>query len=139
VCALLDTNILIHREASIVVRQEIGLLFNWLNQLKGAYVLSKDLRAKKDRRICAKTVWSGRIQSTGWNIEVHYPLEGTAGEKAGCPAECNALIEDVSTSPYRHFACKRAPVLLGPSVYVPSAAAVTVAVCTPPELPAWPV
>ncbi len=31
--ALLDTNILIHREASVVVRQEIGLLFNWLDQL----------------------------------------------------------------------------------------------------------
>ena len=31
--ALLDTNILIHREASVVVRQEIGLLFKWLDQL----------------------------------------------------------------------------------------------------------
>lgn len=32
--ALLDTNILIHREASIVVRQDIGSLFNWLDRLK---------------------------------------------------------------------------------------------------------
>lgn len=78
------------------------------------YVLSKDLRAKKDRRICAETVRSGCIQLTGWNIEVHDPLEGTAGEKAGRPAECNALIEDVAASPCRRFTRKRAPVLLGP-------------------------
>ena len=31
--ALLDTNILIHRETPVVVRQEIGLLFNWLDRL----------------------------------------------------------------------------------------------------------
>lgn len=30
---LLDTNILIHREASIVVQQNIGILFNWLDRL----------------------------------------------------------------------------------------------------------
>jgi predicted nucleic acid-binding protein len=31
--ALLDTNILIHREAPVVVEQDIGLLFNWLDRL----------------------------------------------------------------------------------------------------------
>jgi predicted nucleic acid-binding protein len=31
--ALLDTNILIHREAAVVVRQNIGLVFKWLDQL----------------------------------------------------------------------------------------------------------
>lgn len=31
--ALLDTNILIHREAPAVVRQNIGLFFNWLDRL----------------------------------------------------------------------------------------------------------
>jgi predicted nucleic acid-binding protein len=31
--ALLDTNILIHREAAVVVRQNIGLVFNWLDRL----------------------------------------------------------------------------------------------------------
>src|SRR2546426_3974860 len=30
---LLDTNILIHREAPGIVRQDIGLLFNWLDRL----------------------------------------------------------------------------------------------------------
>src|ERR1700685_3027509 len=32
--ALLDTNILIHREAATVVRQDIGKLFFWLDKLK---------------------------------------------------------------------------------------------------------
>jgi hypothetical protein len=31
--ALLDTNILIHREASVVIRENIGLVFNWLDRL----------------------------------------------------------------------------------------------------------
>jgi len=31
---LLDTNILIHREAAVVVRQDIGLVFNWLDRLR---------------------------------------------------------------------------------------------------------
>jgi hypothetical protein len=31
---LLDTNVLIHREASFVVRQEIGKVFFWLDKLK---------------------------------------------------------------------------------------------------------
>lgn len=31
--ALLDTNVLIHREASVAVRPDIGLLFNWLDRL----------------------------------------------------------------------------------------------------------
>lgn len=30
---LLDTNILIHREAAVVVQQDIGLLFNWFDRL----------------------------------------------------------------------------------------------------------
>jgi hypothetical protein len=31
--ALLDTNILIHREASKVINEEIGILFRWLDRL----------------------------------------------------------------------------------------------------------
>lgn len=31
--ALLDTNILIHREAPVVVQQNIGVLFHWLDRL----------------------------------------------------------------------------------------------------------
>lgn len=31
---LLDTNIIIHREAPVVVHQDVGLLFNWLDRLR---------------------------------------------------------------------------------------------------------
>ena len=31
---LLDTNIIIHREATTVVNQDIGILFNWIDKLK---------------------------------------------------------------------------------------------------------
>jgi len=31
---LLDTNVLIHREAATVVRRDIGTLFFWLDKLK---------------------------------------------------------------------------------------------------------
>lgn len=37
--ALLDTNVLIHREAPVVVRQDIGLLFNWLDRLHHAKMI----------------------------------------------------------------------------------------------------
>ena len=30
---LLDTNIIIHREASRIYNQDIGLLFNWIDKL----------------------------------------------------------------------------------------------------------
>ena len=53
--------------------------------LNRAYVLLRNLRAKKDRRIGARTVRRGRIQSLGWNIKVHDSLEGATGEKAVCP------------------------------------------------------
>ena len=82
--------------------------------LSRAYVLLGILRAKKDRRVCAKTVRSGRRQSTSWNIEVHDSLESATGEKAGRPAERNALIEDVAARPCRYFTCKRARALLDP-------------------------
>lgn len=32
--ALLDTNIIIHREASRVINQDIGILFKWLDKVK---------------------------------------------------------------------------------------------------------
>ena len=89
-------------------------LKNIQGTLEEMYVLSESLRAKKDRRVCAIIIWSGRIQSTGWNIEVHDSPEGATGEKAGCSAECDALIEDISASPGRHGTCKCASALLGP-------------------------
>ncbi len=49
---LLDTNIIIHREAARVVNQDIGILFNWLDKLKYAKyihpVTIEELNRNKD-------------------------------------------------------------------------------------------
>src|SRR5688572_12905835 len=54
---LLDTNILIHREAASVVKPEIGLLFNWLDRLhysKCVHPLSvTEIRKHKDPKVVA--------------------------------------------------------------------------------------
>src|ERR1051326_4990516 len=43
---LLDTNILIHREARIVVRDDIGTLFRWLEELKYERLIHPDSLAE---------------------------------------------------------------------------------------------
>jgi hypothetical protein len=40
--ALLDTNILIHREATTPVRDDIGTLFRWLDELRYEKLLHPD-------------------------------------------------------------------------------------------------
>ena len=55
--ALLDTNILIHREAPVIIHEDIGLLFNWLDRLgynKYIHPESKsEIERHKDDRIKA--------------------------------------------------------------------------------------
>ena len=54
---LLDTNIIIHREASTVVREDIGVLFNWLDRLhwtKCVHPLTTDeIRKHRDPKVVA--------------------------------------------------------------------------------------
>ncbi len=65
---LLDTNILIHREAPVVVHQDIGLLFNWMDRLgyeKCVHPVSvKEIEEHKDedvRRSFAAKIASYRV------------------------------------------------------------------------------
>jgi hypothetical protein len=55
--ALLDTNIVIHREASTVIREDIGVLFNWLDRLhwtKCIHPLSiAEIRKHRDPKVVA--------------------------------------------------------------------------------------
>ncbi len=56
---LLDTNILIHREASKIVNEEIGNLFNWLDRLhyeKCIHPLSIGELEKHDNPVVVKTI-----------------------------------------------------------------------------------
>lgn len=54
---LLDTNIIIHREASTVVRENIGVLFKWFDRLhwtKCIHPLSiAEIRKHRDRKVVA--------------------------------------------------------------------------------------
>lgn len=63
--ALLDTNILIHREAAVVVRQNIGLLFNWLDRLdyeKLVHPVSvEEINRHEDERV--RTSFAAKIAS----------------------------------------------------------------------------
>ena len=62
---LLDTNILIHREAAIVVRSDIGKLFLWLDKLKYekcVHPLSlNEIAAHQDARV--RTTFQAKLQS----------------------------------------------------------------------------
>ena len=73
--ALLDTNILIHREASKVVNQEIGYLFRWLDRLqyeKCIHPLSVDeIRKHQDKNV---------VKSFEIKLQSYYLLKTVAPE-----------------------------------------------------------
>ncbi len=62
---LLDTNILIHREAPIVKRQDIGLVFNWLDRLhyeKCVHPVSlEEIQQHRDERV--RQAFSIKVES----------------------------------------------------------------------------
>lgn len=53
--ALLDTNILIHREAPVAIRQDIGVLFNWFDRLQYEKCIHpasiREIKDHKDERV----------------------------------------------------------------------------------------
>lgn len=65
---LLDTNIIIHREASKVINQDIGVVFNWIEKLKYSKfihpVTLDELRRNQDQ----KTVSTMSIKLASYNL-----------------------------------------------------------------------
>lgn len=65
---LLDTNIIIHREATKVVNQDIGVLFNWIDKLKYSKCIHpltvEELNKNKD----SKTVETMSIKIGSYNV-----------------------------------------------------------------------
>ena len=65
---LLDTNIIIHREAATIVKDDIGVLFNWLDKLKYSKyihpVTVEELKRNKD----PKTVSTMTIKIGSYNL-----------------------------------------------------------------------
>jgi len=66
--ALLDTNILIHREASKVVNDEIGHLFNWLDRLHYTKCIHPLSIAELERHSDASTVKTFRAKLESYNV-----------------------------------------------------------------------
>lgn len=69
---LLDTNIIIHREAAKVVNQDIGILFNWIDTLKYSKYIHpltvEELNKNKD----PKTVETMNIKIGSYNLIKHW-------------------------------------------------------------------
>ncbi len=74
--ALLDTNIIIHREASRVINQDVGILYRWLERVKYTKCIHsltiKEIEKYKDK----KTVETFQIKLDSYSqIEIPSPLQ----------------------------------------------------------------
>ncbi len=65
---LLDTNIIIHREASKVVNTDIGILFNWLDKLKHSKYIHPLTIEELNRNKDPKTVETMNIKIGSYNL-----------------------------------------------------------------------
>jgi hypothetical protein len=65
---LLDTNIIIHREASKVVNTDIGILFNWLDKLKHSKYIHPITIEELNRNTDPKTVATMNIKIESYNV-----------------------------------------------------------------------
>ncbi|MFI5139511.1 MAG: PIN domain-containing protein, partial [Sphingobacteriales bacterium] len=66
--ALLDTNIIIHREASKIVNQDIGVLFNWLDRLHYTKCVHPLTANELERNLNADTVKTMQVKLANYNI-----------------------------------------------------------------------
>ena len=65
---LLDTNIIIHREASKVINQDIGVLFNWIDKLKYEKFIHPATVEELNRNKDPQTVASMAIKIGSYNL-----------------------------------------------------------------------
>lgn len=65
---LLDTNIIIHREASRVINQDIGILFNWLDKLHYAKCVHPLTADELNRNINPDTVKTLQVKLTNYQV-----------------------------------------------------------------------
>jgi predicted nucleic acid-binding protein len=74
---LLDTNIIIHREASTVIRKEIGILFNWLDRLRYVKCIHpitiREIRQHRDPKV---------VESFNIKLQSYVELKTEAPESA---------------------------------------------------------
>ncbi len=65
---LLDTNIIIHREASKVINQDIGIVFNWLDKLRYDKYIHPVTVSELERNKDPRTVETMKIKIGQYNI-----------------------------------------------------------------------
>jgi predicted nucleic acid-binding protein len=65
---LLDTNIIIHREASKVINQDIGILFNWIDKLKYEKFIHPITVEELNRNLDPQTVATMAIKIGSYNL-----------------------------------------------------------------------
>lgn len=65
---LLDTNIIIHREASKVINQDIGILFNWIDKLKYSKYIHPATVEELNRNQDPKTVATMAVKISSYNL-----------------------------------------------------------------------
>jgi len=65
---LLDTNIIIHREAAKIINEDIGILFNWLDKLKYSKYIHPATIEELNRNQDVKTVSTMRIKIGSYNL-----------------------------------------------------------------------
>jgi hypothetical protein len=65
---LLDTNIIIHREASKVINQDIGVLFNWIDKLKYEKFIHPATIEELNRNKDPQTVATMAIKIGSYNL-----------------------------------------------------------------------
>jgi len=80
---LLDTNIIIHREASKVINTDIGILFNWLDKLKHSKYIHPLTIEELNRNIDPKTVETMKIKIGSYNLIKNIPPLSDAVRQVG--------------------------------------------------------
>mgnify|MGYP001324596418 FL=1 len=74
--ALLDTNIIIHREASKVINQDIGILYRWLDRAKYTKCVHSLTISEIEKYKNQQTVETFQIKLDSYeHIEIPSPLQ----------------------------------------------------------------
>ena len=75
--ALLDTNIIIHREASKIIKQDIGILYRWLEKVKYIKCIHSLAIAEIEKYQDKQTVQTFQIKLSSYElIDIPSPLQG---------------------------------------------------------------
>jgi predicted nucleic acid-binding protein len=107
---LLDTNVLIHREASNVVRDDIGVLFRWLDELKYAKCVHPDSVAE-----VGKHADPAVVRTLGVKFSSYHQLKSRAPESGAIKqlrADDRTPNDAIDTSLLAEVAADRVDILI---------------------------